>query len=252
MSVVTTILTIFFLVAGLFFMLVAALGVVRMPDLYTRMHAATKASTLGISGIALAALIYLGDYTATTRVILIILFFFLTAPVGAHALAGAAYVTGQELWPRTRRFDLDKAHILCPLRGGLASQKLVEKAVQLAHENRGQLTFVHIINQRLVEVAHDPSEAAKVLSELRALGETVVATAQAQANAKGVMAHGAVRVGTLEEELINVAQEIAPTHILLGYPEQRSAAEQKVAEDQVWALAAVLQEKSTAQVLVVR
>lgn len=252
MTVITTVLTIFFLVAGLFFMLVAGLGMVRMPDLYTRMHAATKASTLGISGIALAALIYLGDYTATTRVILIILFFFLTAPIGAHALAGAAYVTGQELSPRTRRFDLDKAHILCPLRGGLASQKLVERAIQLAHENRGQLTFVHIINQQLVEVTRTPSEAAKVLDELRALGETVIATAQAQAKAKGVTVHGEVRIGTLEEELINTAQAITPSHILLGYPEQPSTAAQKAAEDQVWALAAALQEASTAQVLVVR
>ncbi len=252
MSVITLILTLFFLGVGLFFMLVAALGVLRMPDLYTRMHAATKASTLGISGIALAALVYLGDYTATTRVILIILFFFITAPVGAHALAGAAYVTGVNLWPRTRRFDLAQAHILCPLRGGLASQKLLQHAIQLARENRGELTLVHVINRNLIEAAPNPTEAAKVLREIEALGEMVIATAQAQANAEGVRAQGEVRVGVLEQELIHMAQELPATHILLGYPEQELVAEQKAAEDQVWELAAALQKESAAQVLVVR
>lgn len=80
----------------------AALGLVRLPDLYTRMQAATKAGTLGIILLAAAVAAHFATTGVTARVLLIIFFVFLTAPVAAHVIARAAYATGVELWAGTR------------------------------------------------------------------------------------------------------------------------------------------------------
>ena len=86
------------MLAGAFFMLLAGLGVLRLPDIFMRMQAATKASTLGVACILLATSIHFQDLAITIRAMLIIGFFFLTAPVGAHMLARAAYAIGAPLW----------------------------------------------------------------------------------------------------------------------------------------------------------
>ena len=252
MSGVRDVLVLFLAASGLFFMLVAAIGIVRLPDLYTRMHAATKASTLGISGISLAALFYFADATTTTRVILIILFFFLTAPVGAHALASAAYIISAPIWPQTRRFDLDKAQILCPVRGGSASQKLAEIAIELAQQGDGKLIFLHVINEAGFDAAADPTEVIRGQEEMRTLGEGILLLAQRQAQAQGVTAQTEIRLGDLEQEIVQLVKESEATLVVLGYPEREEATEQKTAEDQVWALAATIQTQTGVQVQVVR
>lgn len=82
--------------AGLAFHLVAAVGVLRLPDFYTRLHALSKADTLGtllaLGGIA----VWEGASLTAVKVLLIAVFFFLANPAGAHALARAAYRTGLE------------------------------------------------------------------------------------------------------------------------------------------------------------
>jgi multicomponent Na+:H+ antiporter subunit G len=88
-------------VAGTFFMLVAAVGLNRMPDVYLRMHGAAKSTTLGITAILMAVGIHFGTSAAYTRAVLVVLFFFLTTPVGTHVLARAAYLTGVPRWPGT-------------------------------------------------------------------------------------------------------------------------------------------------------
>jgi monovalent cation/proton antiporter MnhG/PhaG subunit len=89
------------IIIGAAFALLASAGVVRMPDLFTRMQAATKASTLGIGCIVLAVAIYFGELSITTRALAIIAFVFLTAPVAAHMIARAAYFVGVPLWEGT-------------------------------------------------------------------------------------------------------------------------------------------------------
>lgn len=87
-----------FIVVGAFFTIVAAIGLVRLPDVYSRSHAASKAGTLG-SGLALIAMALQADDTATaTRALAGVVFFLLTAPVAAHLLARAAYIAGYKLW----------------------------------------------------------------------------------------------------------------------------------------------------------
>lgn len=86
---------------GATLVLLAAIGIVRMPDLFTRMQAATKASTLGLGCLLAAAAISLGDPSAVVRVISIGAFVMLTSPVSNHVIARAAYLTKVPLWKGT-------------------------------------------------------------------------------------------------------------------------------------------------------
>ena len=74
------------LLLGALFALIAAIGIVRMPDIYCRMHAATKAGAFGVSLILLALCVAMPSVRVCIQSILIIAFFYLTAPVAAHLL----------------------------------------------------------------------------------------------------------------------------------------------------------------------
>jgi len=100
------ILSLLLFLIGTFFMVLAGIGLLRMPDLFLRMSAATKASTLGAGFILLAAAIYFDDLGTTSRVLATIVFIFLTAPIAAHRIGRAAYFDGVPLWPGTQRDDL--------------------------------------------------------------------------------------------------------------------------------------------------
>lgn len=79
------------LLSGSFFMLVGSIGLIRLPDLFTRLHAPTKSSTLGLGCFLLAAMVYSLNYGSIVLAhILITLFAFLTAPVSANLMAQAA------------------------------------------------------------------------------------------------------------------------------------------------------------------
>ncbi|WCP69392.1 monovalent cation/H(+) antiporter subunit G [Vibrio tubiashii] len=86
------------LCAGTLFTLIASLGILRMPDLYTRMHAATKAGTVGLASLLLAVAIAIPEITVISRVIGTMLFIFLTAPVAAHLLGKAMQQSGYQIW----------------------------------------------------------------------------------------------------------------------------------------------------------
>jgi len=90
-----------FLFVGALFMLLAAVGVLRMPDLFTRMQASTKAATLGVGCILLGVTLHFDTLAVTTRALAVIAFVFLTAPVAAHMIARAAYFVGVPLWEGT-------------------------------------------------------------------------------------------------------------------------------------------------------
>lgn len=77
---------------------VAALGVLRMPDVYIRMHASTKAGTLGVLLIALALVFIGADAGVVSKSLAVFAFVLLTAPIGAHLIARAAWRSGQEPW----------------------------------------------------------------------------------------------------------------------------------------------------------
>lgn len=78
------------LLVGAFFCLVGSIGLVRLPDFYTRLHAPTKATTLGVGGVLLAAMVHWASYEYTARELLVMLFLFLTAPASALMMGRAA------------------------------------------------------------------------------------------------------------------------------------------------------------------
>ncbi|KFL25492.1 cation:proton antiporter [Devosia sp. 17-2-E-8] len=83
-----------FLVAGAIFGLLATLGILRLPDLYTRMHAASKAGIVGTGLIFVGIAVVSLDGAVILRCVIGILFLVLTTPVSAHLLARAAYFVG--------------------------------------------------------------------------------------------------------------------------------------------------------------
>jgi len=91
------------IILGIIFLMAGSLGVVRMPDFYGRMHAAGKASTLGVTFCGLAALAYfsLSQGHLHTKLLLITLFIFLTSPVASHMMSRAAYMTRVPMWEGT-------------------------------------------------------------------------------------------------------------------------------------------------------
>jgi multicomponent Na+:H+ antiporter subunit G len=90
-----------FIAAGALLMFLAGLGILRMPDLFTRMHASTKGASLGAALLLIAASLFFQDLTVTTKAIVTAVFIFLTAPVAAHALGRAAYARKIPLWHKS-------------------------------------------------------------------------------------------------------------------------------------------------------
>ena len=101
-------------IVGSSFAFLAALGVVRMPDVFTRMQASTKASTLGLGCLLIGAALQFGDLAAIIRVVCIAAFTFLTTPVSAHVIARGSYRADIPLWDGTvldeRREAIARAH----------------------------------------------------------------------------------------------------------------------------------------------
>jgi len=95
------VISLILMLIGAFFMFVAAVGVVRMPDLFLRMSATAKSATLGVACVLLAAAVHFNDFGIATRVVATIAFLFLTAPVAAHRIGRAAYFKGVPLWEGT-------------------------------------------------------------------------------------------------------------------------------------------------------
>ncbi|QNI02829.1 monovalent cation/H(+) antiporter subunit G [Halomonas sp. SH5A2] len=94
------------ILVGAIFMFLAALGLVRMPDLLTRMHATTKAATLGASLIMLAVALHFAEVAVVARAFGVILFIMMTAPVAAHVIGRAGYFVGARLWSGTVKDEL--------------------------------------------------------------------------------------------------------------------------------------------------
>jgi len=86
---------------GALFIFLAAVGFVRMPDFYLRVSVTTKAATLGVGLVLASAAVYFWDTSVTTRVMAIIIFLLLTAPVAAHMIGRASYFIGTKLWKKT-------------------------------------------------------------------------------------------------------------------------------------------------------
>ncbi|RYG48115.1 MAG: monovalent cation/H(+) antiporter subunit G [Chitinophagaceae bacterium] len=87
--------------------LLAAIGILRMPDLYLRLSVTTKAATLGIGLILFGGVFHFQEAGVTSRVIAIIFFITLTAPVSAQLIARVAYLVKAKMWKHTITDELD-------------------------------------------------------------------------------------------------------------------------------------------------
>ncbi len=96
------------LLIGAVFSLLAAIGILRLPDLYTRMHAASKAGTMGSGLMLIAIAVVAFDGPVILRALVGFLFLLLTAPVSAHLLARAAYSAGYKPASITHINDLEQ------------------------------------------------------------------------------------------------------------------------------------------------
>ncbi len=92
---------------GALFALLAGVGVLKMPDTFLRISVTTKAATLGSGFSLVAAAMYFNTISVNTRVIVIVLFIILTAPVSGHLISRAAYRSGNKLWKGTKMDDLE-------------------------------------------------------------------------------------------------------------------------------------------------
>lgn len=105
------IVTSFFILLGAFFILAGSIGLVRLPDVYCRMHAATKSVTLGVASVMIGSIFffYATGMGFSGKNLLTIVFIMLTAPVGAHMISRAAYHFGIEIWEGSVKDDLKRA-----------------------------------------------------------------------------------------------------------------------------------------------
>jgi len=83
---------------GSLFVLIASVGILKMPDFYTRLSVTVKAATLGIGCVLLAAALFFYDFAVSSKTFAIIFFLILTAPIAGHIVAKVAYRTGIKMW----------------------------------------------------------------------------------------------------------------------------------------------------------
>jgi multicomponent Na+:H+ antiporter subunit G len=123
MSFMKELLTFILTGGGSLFVLLASIGLLRMPDLYTRMHPSSKAATLGTVLILIGIAVHFEDGAIAVRAVLISLFLFLTAPVASHMIARAGFLSGVPLAEETSidelsgRYDLETHCLSCPPAG---------------------------------------------------------------------------------------------------------------------------------------
>jgi len=99
-------LLVLLILIGAVFTLVGSIGLFKLPDFYMRLHGPTKASTLGVGAMLIASAIYFSmkNGAISLHEILVTLFLFITAPIGAHLMAKAALHIHTNKIKRTKRF----------------------------------------------------------------------------------------------------------------------------------------------------
>ena len=110
MTILANVLIVFFIAVGVLFIIVTAIGLYRLPDLYTRAHAASKSATLGVMCILIGVFLHfwLIEDHFNARILLGILFIFITGPVGGHIMSRSSYIAGVKPWGGTAHDDLEE------------------------------------------------------------------------------------------------------------------------------------------------
>ena len=125
MIVLANILIVFTIVVGIVFTIVTVIGVIRLPDVYTRAHAASKSATLGVLSILLGVFFHfwLKEGHFSIQLILAIAFLFITSPIGGHLMSRAAYISGVKPTKLTVGDDLAEVVKQAKLKNSSTHQK---------------------------------------------------------------------------------------------------------------------------------
>jgi monovalent cation/proton antiporter MnhG/PhaG subunit len=173
------------LLGGSLLCLLAAVGVLRLPDFFMRMHAATKAGVAG-SGLVLLGVAALdGSPSTWIKALLAVAFLLLTTPVAGHLIGRAGYVSGQPLWPGTREDALANvlprgdfatqagaprpvARVVVALAEGPGADEAITHAIRLAREHGTELCGLAVIDvPRLGNVGPVPLGAGWHAQQMR-------------------------------------------------------------------------------------
>ena len=103
-----------FLAGGAFFLLASAIGMLRLPDFYCRLHASGNSETLGVMLSFMGLVIYEGLMLTSLKMIMIFLLIFLGNPIGTHILSKAAYKSGHHVWTLEEDAKEEKNHADLP------------------------------------------------------------------------------------------------------------------------------------------
>lgn len=103
-----------FLAGGAFFLLASAIGMLRLPDFYCRLHASGNSETLGVMLSFMGLVIYEGLTLTSLKMIMIFLLIFLGNPIGPHILSKAAYKSGHHVWTLEEDAKEEKNHADLP------------------------------------------------------------------------------------------------------------------------------------------
>lgn len=105
----TEIISSVFIATGVFFMLIASIGILRLPDFYIRLSVVTKTSTIGIGLVLLGVSVYFNNLEVVLKAFGVMLFIVLTSPASAHITAKAAIFIKIPFWKKTDLKDYKKA-----------------------------------------------------------------------------------------------------------------------------------------------
>ncbi len=117
----STYFVLFFMIIGALFILIASIGLLKMPDVYLRMSASTIAGTFGVASMLVAVAIHFHDFGILLHIIGVIIFLILTVPIGAHMLGRSSHIIGLPMWEKTvcddmkDQYDHEK-HVYKPLK----------------------------------------------------------------------------------------------------------------------------------------
>lgn len=111
MTILANILIVLTITVGTIFTIVTMIGILRLPDVYTRAHAASKSATLGVLSILLGVFFHfwLNEGHFSIQLLLGIVFLFITSPIGGHLMGRAAYMSGVKPTELTVGDDLKEA-----------------------------------------------------------------------------------------------------------------------------------------------
>lgn len=103
---------------GLVFLIGSAIGMLRLPDFYSRVHASGNSETLGTALVFLGLAVYNGFTDTSAKIIIIFLFVFIGNPIGSHILTKTAYKTGHVVWTKPHQKDAEMQEVEAAAREG--------------------------------------------------------------------------------------------------------------------------------------